>query len=100
MAKLTLMKIGAAWCPPCQAMAKRGTLEKFAAEHPDVKVSVHDDTETNSKAWEAFADKWNVKSVPTLIWLYDGDELLRSSETSAAAIKEQYTKALRKVERL
>lgn len=95
-----LMKIGAAWCGPCQALAKRGTLEKFAEEHPDVKVEVHDDSENSSKRWEEFADKWNVKSVPVLVWVYQGEELLRSNDTSMAAVKEQYQKALKKIERL
>lgn len=100
MAKLTLMKVGAAWCGPCATLARRGTLEKFGAAHPDVKVEVHDDTETGSKRWEAFADEWSVKSVPTLIWTYDGKELLRSSDTAMAQIEAQYEKALRKVEKL
>jgi thiol-disulfide isomerase/thioredoxin len=100
MAKLTLLKIGAAWCGPCLALAKRGTLEKFADEHPDVKIEVHDDVEAGgNKRWEAFADKWNVKAVPTLIFTYQDEELARSSETSAAGIKALYEKALRKMEK-
>jgi thiol-disulfide isomerase/thioredoxin len=101
MAKLTLLKIGAGWCGPCQALAKRGALEKFASEHPDVKLEIHDDSEAGGNArWEAFADKWAVKSLPTLIWVSQGEELLRSSDTSMAAIKSQYEKALKKVEKL
>lgn len=101
MAQLILMKVGAKWCAPCQALARRGTLEKFAQEHDDVRLEVHDDSEAGgAAAWERFADKWNVKSLPTLIWVYKGEELLRSQEVSATAIKEQYERARRKAERL
>jgi thiol-disulfide isomerase/thioredoxin len=92
--KLTLMKVGAGWCGPCQAMAKRGTLEKFAKAHPEVKVEVHDDTEAGgSRRWEAFADKWQIKSVPTLIWLARGEELLRSNDVTMDAIEKQFKRA-------
>lgn len=91
--KLKLVKLGAAWCPPCKAMARAQTLEKFADKHPDVKIEVHDDTESGSTRWEAIANKYDVKSVPTIIWLYDDQEVLRSNDVSATAIKEQYEKA-------
>ncbi len=99
--KITLMKVGAKYCAPCLSLEKRGTLEKFAEAHPDVKLEVHDDNEFgDSKAWANFADKWKVKSMPTLIWVAGGEELLRSGDVSVAGIKEQYARALKKAERL
>lgn len=97
MAQLILMKVGAKWCGPCQALAKRRTLEKFADEHPDVRLEVHDDSMAGgAEAWERFADKWNVKELPTLIWVFKGEELLRSSDVSLKGIEAQYQKALKK----
>lgn len=96
--KITLMKFGAEWCGPCVALAKRGTLEKFQKAHPDVRVEVHDDNETGSSAWERLSDKWNVKSIPVLIWLARGEELFRSSDVTAAGIEKQYQQAVRKAE--
>lgn len=96
--KITLIKVGAGWCGPCDALAKKQTLEKFADKHPEVKVERHDDTEEGgNKRWEAFADKWNVKSVPVLIWVAGGEELFRSSDVSAAGIEAQYKRALKAV---
>lgn len=94
--KLKLMKLGAAWCPPCKLERRLGTLQKFADKHPDVRVEIHDDTENGSARWEAIANKYNVKSVPTIIWLYDDQEVLRSNDVSATGIKDQYAKAKRR----
>lgn len=99
--KITLLKIGAKYCAPCKAMDRAGTLDKFAAKHPDVRVEQHDDNEYgDSKPWARLADKWKVRDVPTLIWVAGGEELLRSNNVGARAIEEQYEKALKKAERL
>lgn len=103
--KISLMKIGARWCGPCQALERRGTLDKFADTHPDVKVSIHDDPredpdEGSAGRWEAFAEKWKVKALPTLIWTHGGEELFRSTDVSSAGIEQQYKRAIAKVERL
>lgn len=103
--KLKLMKIGAKWCPPCQLLDKRQTLEKFEARHPDVKVEIHDDPRADpdkgsAGRWEEFADKWKVKGLPTLIWVAGDTELLRSADVSAAGIEDQYRKAVARMERL
>lgn len=94
--KLVLKKFGAAWCPPCRAMERAGTLDKFSAKHPDVRVELHDDSENGTARWEALADQHHIKNVPTVIWYYDGVELLRSSEVSLTAIESQYARALKK----
>jgi hypothetical protein len=95
--KITLMKVGALYCQPCIALEKRGTLQKFGEKHPEVKVEVHDDNEYgDSKAWARFADKWKVRSTPTLLWVAGGEELFRSTDVSARGIEEQYERALKK----
>ncbi len=95
--KIVLMKVGARWCGPCQALAKRGTLEKFAAAHDDVRLEIHDDdTEGGSARWEAFAEKWDVRDMPTLIWVVQGEEVLRSGNVTLAEIEQQYKKVLAK----
>lgn len=97
--KLTILKIGARWCGPCNALARARTLEKFAEKHPDIRVEIHDDTDAGNARWEEFADRWKVKALPTLIWLYKGEEVLRSSDVSARGVAEQYERALKKAER-
>ncbi len=97
--KLTLLKIGAGWCAACSALDRRGTLDKFAEKHPDVKVEQHDDTEVGGNTrWETFADRWKVKNIPVLIWVARGEELFRSGDVSAAGIEAQYRRALKAVE--
>ena len=98
MKRITLMKIGARWCKPCLEIARRGTLEKFAAAHPDVKLVVHDDSEGGSTRWEDFATKWRVKNLPTLIWVAGGEELFRSEDVTLADIEKQYRRALKAIE--
>lgn len=102
MKDLLLMKWGAKWCPPCQALAKNRTLEKFAETHLDVKVEVHDAPLNGdpSAAWSKGADDYGVKNLPTLVWAdRDGNLLLKSENASLAAIREQYVKARRKLDR-
>lgn len=95
--KIILSKWGAAWCPPCRAADKAGTFDKFKAKHPEVRVEIHDDTETGSKAWEKRADEMNIKNLPTVIWIADGEELFRSSDVSARGLEAQYERALKKI---
>ena len=93
--KITLMKFGAKWCGPCQALAKAKTLEKFAKAHPEVAIEKHDDTDKGSEAWGDLADKYGVKAMPTLVWVAGEKVLFRSSDVSAAGIEKQLLRAQR-----
>lgn len=60
----------ATWCPPCRALLP--TLERVAKDFSDVtivKINV-DEQMTN-------ASRYNVSSLPTLIFFQDGEELKR-----------------------
>lgn len=94
--KLVLSKWGATWCPPCRAADKAQTFEKFGAKHPDVRVEVHNDTEAGSKAFARKADEMEIKNLPTVVWMYDGEELFRSEDVSARGLEAQYEKAVKK----
>ena len=95
--KIILQKWGAEWCGPCVALARKGTLDRFQKEHPEVRVEIHDDNETGSKAWEKKADALNIKNLPTLVWLAGGEELFRSGDVSAAGIEKQFLRAKKAV---
>lgn len=94
--KLKLEKWGGAWCPSCESLRKRETLEKFAAKYPDVTVSVHDDTENGSEVWSRKADARGIKHIPTLVWVANGEVLFKSNDVTLAGIEAQYAKALKK----
>lgn len=67
--KLVLIDFYADWCGPCRAMAPN--LEKFAAENPHIKV-----VKVNVDQEKEIADAFNVRSIPTLVTLKDGQGLI------------------------
>lgn len=95
MSKLRLIKFGADYCPPCQQMKKRGTLEAFEKEHADVQV-VQVDIE--SKKGGTLADEYGVRAIPVLVFEKDGVELARSEgAVNARELDKLYEKAAAKV---
>jgi thioredoxin-like negative regulator of GroEL len=93
--KLTLIKLGADWCGPCQSMKKQKTLEKFIDAHDDVKLRVID---IDDPAGEKLADEYEVRAVPSIIFEYDGEELCRDEGAMSLKMLEKlYEKALRKM---
>ncbi len=98
--KLTLKFVTATgWCPACKAADRAGTIDKFADKHPELKVEQHNDSSDGSgnATWDRLANKWDVKNVPSVIWIAGGEELFRTSDVSARGLEAQYEKALRKV---
>ncbi len=95
--KIVLQKWGAKWCGPCIDLKKKGTLEKLVAKYPgELRIEVHDDSESGSAAWEAKADEVGIKNLPTLRWMFDGEELFRTTDTTVAGLEKQLAKARKK----
>jgi len=59
------------WCGPCQMMAP--ILEEIEKEHPEVefvKINIDDQQE--------MAEKYEVMSIPTLVFLDDNEEIIET----------------------
>jgi len=66
--KPVIIDFWAPWCGPCMAFGP--TLEKFAEQHPQFKVC-----KLNVDDAPGIAQKFNVMSIPTIIFLKDGQAL-------------------------
>ena len=63
----------APWCGPCKSFAP--TFEKAASElEPNFRLA-----KLNTEKEQRIAQKWNIRSIPTLILLKNGKEVKRSS---------------------
>ena len=66
-----LVDFYADWCGPCQMMAP--ILEEIEKEHPEVefvKINIDDQQE--------MAEKYEVMSIPTLVFLDDNEEIIET----------------------
>lgn len=68
-AGLTVIDFGAGWCGPCQALAP--AYDKIAEEFGDRAVIGKVDVDSDS----ALAERFNVVSVPTIIFIKDGQKV-------------------------
>jgi len=80
-----LVDFYADWCGPCKVLGK--TLEAFEAEDTDVTL-IKINVDNNQDASTAFA----VKSIPTLIYMEDGEVLGRQSGNVPLATIKELTK--------
>ncbi len=69
--KLVLVDFWAEWCAPCRMMAP--ILNDVANELPDGKLV----GKLNIETYQPMAQKFNVRSIPTLILFKDGKEVDR-----------------------
>jgi thioredoxin 1 len=69
--KLVLVDFWAEWCAPCRMMAP--ILNDVANELPDEKKV----GKLNIETYQSMAQKFNVRSIPTLILFKDGKEVDR-----------------------
>ena len=68
--KIEILDFYADWCGPCQMM--KPTMEEFKQTHPEIKV-----TAINIDEEEELAEKYNVSSIPCVVFLRDGEEIDR-----------------------
>lgn len=66
-----LVDFWADWCAPCKRLAP--VVEKFATDHPDIKVC-----KLNIDEEEELAIKYKVMSIPTLIVFRNGEVVKKS----------------------
>ena len=57
-------------CGPCKQIAP--TIAKLAKKYPDVAFYQMDCAE-----FEKYADKWEIQSLPTFLFMKDGEEIYR-----------------------
>ena len=68
--KKVLIDFYADWCGPCQKLSP--IVDKFAKEHNEIKV-----VRIDIDAQEDLADKYNIRSIPTLVVIENGEEINR-----------------------
>ena len=59
------------WCGPCQML--KPILEEVEKEHPDVEF-----VKVNIDEQQEMAEKYEVMSIPTLVFLNDDDEIVET----------------------
>lgn len=88
--KPVLLDFYADWCGPCQMLLP--TVEKIAAEY-EGKVEVR---KINIDENKAIADKFNVRSIPTLFFVKDAQIVTKiNGMTSDVTIKKNLEKMLK-----
>jgi len=74
--RLTVVKIFATWCPPCQRYAKEKIIEQLAKAYPDV-LFVEVDTDKH----KTLVRKLKVRSIPYLLAYKDGERITGKGTT-------------------
>lgn len=83
--KTVLVDFFATWCPPCRALAP--LLERFADQNADSLKVVKVDTDAN----EALAERYGVRTIPTVIAFRNGQEVRRVVNPQSRARLEELT---------
>ena len=81
---VVILKFQAEWCGPCKML--KPTINKLNEENNDTLIIGQVDVDTNQE----IAKSYNVRSIPTLIFIKDGLEIERT--TGLRPITEYQTK--------
>lgn len=88
-----LLDFWADWCPPCQMISR--WLDKIAPDYADQLIIAKVDV-TNDRT---VADQFDVRSMPTLLWLVNGEVTYRLvDEFNEAGLRTLLDSLLTKVE--
>jgi len=88
MAKVQVLDFYAEWCGPCKAMepAIESLMTEYNVEGSDVEIK-----KVNVDNEHELTQKYNIKGIPTLIFLKDGEE---ASKVSGNHTKEKIDKMI------
>ncbi|XP_028133771.1 thioredoxin-2 [Diabrotica virgifera virgifera] len=78
---LVVLDFSAAWCGPCKMISPK--LDELAAEYPNVVIVKIDVDECEDLAME-----YNIKSMPTFIFLKNGQEIANFSGANYERLKQ------------
>jgi len=69
-----MIKFGAEWCGPCRMIKPtvNKLMEKYNTDGSEVKI-----TDVDVDADASIASKYGVRSIPTMVFLRDGKEVIR-----------------------
>ena len=70
--KLVIVDFFATWCPPCKMLGP--VLEEFAEKHPEIVV-----VKVNSDEFHSLANRYEIRSVPTLLFFRNNQMINRHS---------------------
>ena len=82
-----LIDFYATWCGPCKLMEKQ--LERFEAETEGVKVF-----KVNVEEEEEMSKAFEVRSLPTLVYMEDGEVVNRTTGAKKLEELKEFTKTL------
>lgn len=94
---ITIQRFGDATCPNCKAMKRAMTLEKWSAQHPNIKI---EDYDLDNPAADEKADEYGIMAIPAFV-LLDGDgNVVYQTEgaMNAMGLEKMYAKALKALE--